>query len=141
MSRRGRSVWRVLRDILLFGSTVEVRFVMAMASFAYAAELALSDGGHKFGMLTLLTPPFADPNVLWSVSFAVYGVALIAGMTGRYGVVSLMFEAVLGMSLWTTVAIVGSLSHAYISHDLGAALIATWLFVRYPTHYRRVTDV
>lgn len=131
----GKWVQRIL-DLLLMGSTLEVRFFLCLFSLGMAVDLAFDlHPCHETIVLFQLTPSWAQPNFFWGFPFFLYAMMLFKGLGGRYGIIPLLLEGILGWAIWTLVAVTYFVVESHPGPEVAGALAATWLLVRYPTHW------
>jgi hypothetical protein len=134
--------WYVkLKRILLIDDTLSVRFFFAMCSFGYGVDIWYDHAkDQSYHLLYSLAPHWTTPESFWGTLFVFYSIMLLKGITGQYGYWHLIFEAILGWSIWTVMAIVNVTITGYPEASIGGAIVATWLLVRYPTHWKQPHD-
>lgn len=124
----------VLKSTLLVSDTRAVRLFFAILSILFGIDMYLDVAAPEFVAIYSMTPRISNPNVVWSLSFMMYGMLLIKGLAGRHGLFYLVFEAIFGWTLWTMLAVSSTLIHHHVDIVSGGTIIATWLLVRYPIH-------
>lgn len=76
------------------------------------------------------------PDWLWAIGYWLNGSAVMYGAyTNKYSKLQLMLEGTLGVVVWVGSAYAVSVTQGVIGAHAGGALIAFWLYVRYPTHW------
>lgn len=130
-----------LKLLLLIESTLSVRFFFALASLGYGIDIWNDKTGDQaYHLLYNLAPYWTTAETFWGGLFVFYAFMLLKGLTGQYGFWHLILEAILGWSIWTATAIVNITVTGYPEATVGGAIIATWLLVRYPTHWKPLND-
>lgn len=96
-------------------------------SFSHAVDNAHSE----YTLMLQLAPSW-----LWAFAYFTNGAAYIYGAyTNEYSKLQLMLEGTLGVVVWVGSAYAVSVTQGVIGAHAGGALIAFWLYVRYPTHW------
>lgn len=130
-------VYKTVKSALLFNSTVATRFIFFLLNIGLLLELLGSpmETRTEYNLLYVLTPPLITPNLFWGSLVAIYAYNLLRGLSGQIGIVSWWLEGVLGMALWLLIATAAILAEGFPGLVSFQALIAVWLFIRYPTHW------
>ena len=130
-----------LKQVLLIDDTLSVRLFFALCSLGYGIDIWFDHSqSQPYKLLYSLSPHWAKPEAFWGVLFIFYALMLLKGLTGQYGFWHLIFEAILGWSIWTVTAFVNVAVTGYPEASIGGAMIATWLLIRYPTHWKPPHD-
>lgn len=112
-------------------NTIVARFWLSVLGFFFAMDM-LADVGEPADLIMLLMAP----SWCWATLFLVNSTALLYGViTKRYDTILLVLEGVLGTTLWFTAAIAHWYSQGAPDAVTAGALMATWLLIRYPTHW------
>ena len=101
-----------------------------------------------FGVFAWFSPTITSPHSeyelmmelapywLWALAYWVNGAAYLYGAyTNKYSKIQLMLEGTLGVTAWVGSAYAVSVAQGVIGAHAGGALLAFWLYVRYPTHW------
>lgn len=126
-----------LRDLLLLGQTLSVRFFFSLFSIFLAVDTMLDPTPEApVRYLSSLTPSWATEKYFWGYLLLFHACALLKGLSGKYGMIPLIFEGVLGWALWTVIAMTNIFNEAHPGISFAGFLVATWLLIRYPTHWK-----
>jgi hypothetical protein len=122
-----------LRDSIVWDSTLPTRFWFALADLFFAMYMMTPVAIDDFAVMDTAIPMMS--HSMWATLFAIHGLALLRGITGRYGFVALLFEGVLGVGIWGITAI----THAMVQGMPGVTsvmlLMQIWLLWRYPRRW------
>lgn len=124
-----------LERILFKDQSTTTRFWFGIVTVFFGFFISMShtvDNPHsEYTLMLKLAPPW-----LWAMAYFLNGAAYIYGAyTNRYSKVQLMLEGTLGVVVWVGSAYAVSITQGVIGAHAGGALIAFWLYVRYPTHW------
>lgn len=130
-------VYKTVKSALLFNSTVATRFIFFLLNLGLLLEFINGAVGVRleYALLHALTPSQISSNLFWGSIVTVYAYQLLRGLSGQVGIVSWWLEGVLGMALWLLIATSAILAEGFPGLVSFQALIAVWLFIRYPTHW------
>ena len=132
-----RKYYQNVRDMLLIGQTLSVRFFFAIFSLLAAMDVWLDRSSDAAITLLMTFTPGAVPLVgFWVFLFIAHALMLLKGLSGRYGVIHLLLEAVLGWILWASLSMAYMYTEGHPGIPFAGFLVATWLLIRYPTHWR-----
>jgi hypothetical protein len=123
--------------MLLIGQTTSVRFFLAVFSLFLALDISLDmkpDESIEFIFHTITGS--LGGRELWIGLLLLHAFMLLKGLTGRYGPFHLIFESVLGWALWALLAVSQIIVDGHPGIAFAGFLMATWLLIRYPTHWR-----
>lgn len=120
-----------MRHLLLKADTAPTRFWVALASAGFSAEQVVDVTGISARLMQMFAPSW-----VWSALFAIHACALAYGIvTARFSKPLLFSEGILGAALWWGAALCHAVAYSSPDASIAGALIATWLLVRYPTHW------
>ena len=134
-----RALWDRVFYVIFIGDTASVRFFFALCSFGMGLDMLSIDGSindYKVALYQLAPQnvPWLPGRYFWGFGFLWYSWALLWGLAGRYNFLSLALEPLIGWMLWVAVASLDVALEQHMTASVGAAVVATWLLVRYPTH-------
>lgn len=126
---------RTLLESLVWADTKPTRLFLAMIDFTFAAYM-WSDRSVDDMAIMVNSIPTNYPLILWSTLFALHGLALLKGLSGKFNFFTLMIEGVLGVALWGITALTNTLAQGYVPGPSTVALLMTvWLLARYPSNW------
>jgi hypothetical protein len=106
-------------------------FVTFMFGWFFVASETVHNNLSEYKMMLRLAPDW-----LWAIAFWVNGAALMHGAyTNRYNKLKLFLEGVLGVVVWVGSAYAVTVTQGVLGAHAGGAIIAFWIYVRYPTHW------
>jgi hypothetical protein len=112
-------------------NTIVARFWLATLSFFFAVDMLIDIGEPSDILMQLMAPAWC-----WATLFFVNSAALLYGViTKRYDTFLLILEGILGTALWFCAAFAHWYSQGAPDAITAGALMATWLLIRYPTHW------
>lgn len=124
-----------MEHILFIEQSTTTRLWFGIVTVLFGTFMALShevENNHSEYVLMLQLAP----HWLWAWAYIVNGCAYIFGAyTNKYSKLQLMLEGTLGVTVWVGSAYAVSVAQGVIGAHAGGALIAFWLYVRYPTHW------
>lgn len=137
MTRYLQLLYCRISRIILFGDTAGVRLMLALIEILLSLYLFNAAHITPYFEAMLSSLPTDDPRLAYSVFFAGHSLFLIAGLTGKYSVWTLMFEGVMGWCLWGIVAITNTIQQGFPGPFFGCWVVMSWILIRYPTHWVR----
>lgn len=132
-----RLIWLRVKRAVLIGDTVPVRIVLALVEALLSVYLWKAAHITPYFEAMLASLPVANPIFWYSLLFGGHSLMLIAGLSGRYNIWTLMFEGVLGWCLWGIVTITNTAQQGFPGPFAGCWAAMTWILIRYPTHWVR----
>ena len=130
-------IYRTVKSALLVNSTTATRFIFLLLNVGLLLEMLNSSLSTTpaHALLYTLTPDFIYPELLWPPLVLLYITQLGRGLGGQVGLLSWLLEGVLGKVLWLLIAASAIAVEGFPGLVSFQALIAVWLFIRYPTHW------
>ena len=137
-----KSTYMALKSAILVEPTLIVRLAFVLLNLGYLLDMyrntAVSDP--SYAVLAALTPPGVNPAYFWTGLVVLYVANLIKGLTGQLGWTSFVFEGLLGVFIWSCIASAEYVTGGDVGVTTVRLLIAMWLFIRYPAHWRKSCD-
>jgi hypothetical protein len=130
-------LWARVSRIVLYGDTASMRLWLSLVEILLGLYLWNAAHITPYFESMLASLPVTNPIFWYSTLFWVHSLFLIAGLTGRYSVWTLMFEGVMGWCLWGIVAISNTVQQGFPGPFSACWLVMTWILIRYPTHWVR----
>jgi hypothetical protein len=119
---------------LIFGDTENLRTFFALCSFGWGLW-ALTDANFAKDHASVIS--FVQLPQL-GILFFIHCAGVLYGVnTGRYNVILLFIEGLLGAFLWVGVGIAEAIGQGTAGPTLFGGMCALFLLIRYPTHYPR----
>lgn len=123
-------------DYILFkDQSTTTRLWFGLSSFLFGWFFFLSETVHS-GLSEYALMLQLAPDWVWALGFWIHGSALMYGAyTNVYSKTQLMLEGTLGVVVWVGSAYAVTVTQGALGAHFAGALIAFWIYVRYPTHW------
>lgn len=122
-----------LFQTLLRSDTKPTRLWLGLVNLTFAIYVIL---GADYGMQVQISGlPYEHADWIWAGLYVINGLFLLKGIGGQFNAATLVFEGILGWFLWTFAAVVNGLAQGFPGPTTVCALMATWILIRYPTHW------
>ena len=106
-------------------------FVTFMFGFFFALAPTVHNELSEYQLMMKLAPDW-----VWALGYWINGAALMHGAyTNRYSKLKLMLEGTLGVVIWVGSAYAVTVTQGSIGAHAAGAMVAFWIYVRYPTHW------
>lgn len=123
-----------LEQILLYDQTSNTRLWFGITSLFFGLFMYYSKTAHNSVSEYALMLKFA-PDWAWAICFVVNGLSLVYGaITEKFNTVLLVLEGALGAVVWVASAYCVVVTQGGIGAQFAGAVIASWIYFRYPTH-------
>jgi hypothetical protein len=116
--------------MILYSQTTIIRLFFGLSSLCGALFLGKLNSDDTYAIIFDIAP-----RKVWVGLLLLNGFALIYGVvTKKYSNFLLIAEGVLGVAIWSSIAVISIIINVHQIVPLIVALCALWVLIRYPTH-------
>ena len=136
--RRLYEVFHYIHVILFTHQTTNTRFFFGLTSIFFGIFMTFSPTVHNNLSEYVMMRQIA-PHEIWGIGFIISGSAMLYGLLfNTCSKLLLLLEGTLSVAVWVGSAYAVVVTQKTLGAQCIGALIALWIYVRYPTHWERV---